>query len=83
MTPVIAEKSYARIPYAYSLPRLIEVQLQSFAWLQADGLKELFDEISPIESFNKRMRLYFPGDTPEASEFLSRSHRISSLAIFR
>jgi len=69
MTPVIAEKSYARIPYAYSLPRLIEVQLQSFAWLQADGLAELFDEISPIESFNKRMRLYFPGDTPEAREF--------------
>ena len=69
MTPVIAEKSFARSRYAYSLPRLIEVQLQSFAWLQADGLAELFDEISPIESFNKRMRLYFPGDTPEAREF--------------
>ena len=69
MAPAIAEKSYARIPYVYSLPRLIEVQLQSFAWLQAEGLAELFDEISPIESFNKRMRLYFPGDTPESREF--------------
>ena len=69
MTTSIPEKSYARIPYVYALPRLIEVQLESFAWLQQEGLAELFDEISPIESFNKRMRLYFPGDTAEAREF--------------
>ncbi len=69
MTTSLAEKSYARIPYMYPLPRLIEVQLESFSWLRKEGLAELFDEISPIESFNKRMRLYFPGDTPEASEF--------------
>ena len=69
MTPSIAEKSYARIPYVHPLPRLIEVQLNSFAWLKKDGLAELFDEISPIESFNKRMRLYFPSKTPESREF--------------
>ena len=69
MKTSLAEKSYARIPYMYPLPRLIEVQLESFSWLRKEGLAELFDEISPIESFNKRMRLYFPGDTPEASEF--------------
>ncbi|SVD53811.1 uncharacterized protein METZ01_LOCUS406665, partial [marine metagenome] len=63
------EKSYARISYNYSLPRLIEMQLDSFVWLQAEGLAELFDEISPIISFNGGMKLYFPGDTPESKDF--------------
>jgi len=62
-------KSYARIPDVYPLPTLIEVQLDSFAWFKAEGLAELFDEISPIESFNKGMRLYFPGNSPEAKEW--------------
>ncbi len=57
-------KSYARIPEIQSLPNLIEVQLDSFQWFIKDGLAELFDEISPIESFNKGMRLYFPGQQP-------------------
>jgi len=63
------EKSYARISYNYSLPRLIEMQLESFKWLQVEGLAELFDEISPIVSFNGGMKLYFPGDTPESKDF--------------
>lgn len=63
------EKSYARISYNYSLPRLIEMQLDSFDWLQAEGLAELFDEISPIVSFNGGMKLYFPGETPESKDF--------------
>ncbi|MBN2086483.1 MAG: DNA-directed RNA polymerase subunit beta, partial [Anaerolineales bacterium] len=62
-------KSYARIPDIFNLPTLIEVQLDSFAWFKKEGLAELFDEISPIESFNKGMRLYFPGDSPEAKQW--------------
>ena len=42
------------------LPDLIEVQLDSFLRLKAEGLVDLFDEISPIESYNKGMKLYFP-----------------------
>ncbi|MGA2111749.1 MAG: DNA-directed RNA polymerase subunit beta [Anaerolineales bacterium] len=68
MTPW-ERKSYARIPDVYPLPNLIEVQLDSFAWFKTEGLAELFDEISPIESFNKGMRLYFPGNSPEAKEW--------------
>ncbi|HUS83839.1 MAG TPA: DNA-directed RNA polymerase subunit beta, partial [Anaerolineales bacterium] len=33
------------------------------------GLSELFDEISPIISYNEGMKLFFPGNTPEAKEF--------------
>ncbi len=63
------EKSYARISYSYTLPRLIEMQLDSFQWLKNEGLAELFDEISPIVSFNGAMKLYFPSDSPESKEF--------------
>ncbi len=70
-------KTYARIRDVFELPRLIEVQLDSFRWFQTDGLQELFEEISPIVSFNKNLELHFgamPGsegfwfDTPKYSE---------------
>ena len=43
--------SYAQIPTVLDVPNLIRVQLDSFNWLKTDGLRELFDEISPIEDF--------------------------------
>ncbi len=52
-------KSYARTPNVVELPRLIEIQLHSFRWFQSDGLTELFEEISPIVSFNKNLELHF------------------------
>jgi DNA-directed RNA polymerase subunit beta len=51
------------------LPSLIEVQLESFRWFCENGLAELFDEISPIESFNHNLKLYLPGNSREAQEF--------------
>ena len=64
-----SEQWYSRIPDVYALPTLIEVQLDSFNWLMQEGLAELFDEISPIESYNGGMKLFFPGKSPEAKEF--------------
>ena len=52
-------KSYARTPTILELPRLTEVQLRSFDWFKTEGLRELFDEISPIVSFNKNLELHF------------------------
>ena len=62
-------KSYAQITNVCELPALIEVQLQSFEWFKTEGLRDLFDEISPIESFNGSLKLYFPGRMPEAKQF--------------
>lgn len=62
-------KSYARISSALSLPGLVEVQLQSYDWLCKEGLYDLFDEISPIDSFNGLLRLYFPGKKAEEAGF--------------
>jgi DNA-directed RNA polymerase subunit beta len=61
-------KNYARIPDALGLPSLIEVQLNSFRWFLEEGLAELFDEISPIESYNGNLKLYFPGKSKEAQQ---------------
>jgi DNA-directed RNA polymerase subunit beta len=61
-------KSYARIPDVYELPRLIEVQLDSFHWFQTEGLQELLEEISPIVSFNKNLELHF-GSEPGQEGF--------------
>ncbi len=64
-----AKKSYARIPVSFPLPNLIEVQLESFQRLKNEGLMDLFDEITPIESYNKELKLYFPSNTPESKEW--------------
>ncbi len=69
MASALPTKSYARIPVIFSMPDLIEVQLDSFLRLKKEGLADLFDEISPIESYNKGMKLFFPGRSPEAQQW--------------
>lgn len=69
MTSSLSRKNYARIPVMLNLPNLIEVQIDSFRRLKAEGLGDLFHEISPIESYNKGMKLYFPSRSPEAEEW--------------
>ena len=52
--------SYARITEKREIPDLIELQVRSFAWFVDKGLRELFDEISPIRDFtSKVMELQF------------------------
>src|ERR671923_1197772 len=65
----LPRKSYARIPVNIKLPNLIEVQLDSFERLKREGLGDLFHEVSPIESYNKGMKLYFPSRSPEAKQW--------------
>ncbi len=69
MSQTMRQKSYARVSDVHTLPTLIEVQLESFSWFKEHGLRELFDEISPIESFNRTLKLYFPSNTEESRQF--------------
>ena len=69
MSSSLPRKSYARIPINIKLPNLIEVQLDSFERLKREGLGDLFHEVSPIESYNKGMKLYFPSRGPEAKQW--------------
>jgi DNA-directed RNA polymerase subunit beta len=68
-------KSYARIPDVLKLPHLIEVQLDAYEWFQREGLRELFDEVSPIESFNGSLELHFPGLNEEINQKLGLDYR--------
>ncbi len=57
---VTPRRRYARIPEVLEIPNLIELQLSSFDWFVEKGLRELFDEISPIKDFTgKVMELHF------------------------
>jgi len=59
-SPAPVRKRYARIPEVLPVPNLIELQLESFQWFIGKGLRELFDEISPIKDFTgKVMELQF------------------------
>jgi DNA-directed RNA polymerase subunit beta len=60
-SPAMAvRKRYARIPEVLPIPNLIELQLDSFTWFVDKGLRDLFDEISPIKDFTgKVMELQF------------------------
>ncbi len=69
MASLFPQKNYARIPVKLDLPNLIEVQLDSFERLKKEGLGDLFHEISPIESYNKGMKLYFPSRGPESKQW--------------
>ncbi len=53
-------KSFARFPEVIEIPNLIRVQLDSFRWFQEEGLRKLFEEISPIRDYtNNRLELRF------------------------
>lgn len=69
MALALPTKSYSRISTQLDLPDLIEVQLSSFKRLKSEGLSDLFHEISPIESYNKGMKLYFPSRSPESEQW--------------
>ena len=69
MSSALTRKNYARINVDLHLPNLIQIQLDSFERLKKDGLGDLFHEVSPIESYNKGMKLYFPSRGPESQEW--------------
>ncbi|MBI4328567.1 MAG: DNA-directed RNA polymerase subunit beta [Chloroflexi bacterium] len=48
-TTSLPEKNYAKIPQSLDLPNLVQVQLDSYEWLKGPGLKDLFQEVSPIQ----------------------------------
>jgi DNA-directed RNA polymerase subunit beta len=51
--------SYSKINEVLELPDLIEVQKKSYQWFLNEGLKEVFDDISPIEDYTGNLILEF------------------------
>jgi len=54
-------RSYARINEVLDLPNLIEIQTNSYQWFLDEGLKEMFDDIMPIDDFQGKLSLEFVG----------------------
>ncbi|MDM5336017.1 DNA-directed RNA polymerase subunit beta [Fictibacillus enclensis] len=52
-------RSYARISEVLELPNLIEIQTASYQWFLDEGLREMFQDISPIEDFTGNLVLEF------------------------
>ena len=50
-------KSYSRINEVLEMPNLIEVQKDSYKWFIDEGLKEVFEDISPITDFSGNLVL--------------------------
>ncbi len=51
--------SYSRQKEALEMPNLIEVQKDSYQWFLDEGLREVFDDISPIEDYSGKLSLEF------------------------
>jgi len=52
-------RSYARISEVLELPNLIEIQTASYDWFLEEGMREMFQDISPIEDFTGNLSLEF------------------------
>ena len=80
-TVVPERKRYSRIPEVLPIPDLIELQRDSFRWFIDHGLRELFDEISPIQDFTgKVMELHFKAyefGEPKYSELECRTRDLT------
>ena len=77
-------KSFARIPEVVGVPDLIRIQHRSYRWFREEGLKELFEEISPIKDYTgNRLKLSFLSHKfgePEYSESACRERDLTYAA---
>ncbi len=80
-------KFFTDLKSAIPNPDLIEVQKDSYAWFFREGVKELFEEISPITDFTGRdLELYFEDyyiDEPKFDEVTCREKNITFEAPLR
>ena len=51
--------SYSKSNEVLEIPNLIAIQKDSYQWFLGDGLKEVFDDISPIVDFSGNLELRF------------------------
>jgi DNA-directed RNA polymerase subunit beta len=70
-SPVV--RSFAKHPEVIEVPNLVKVQLESFNWFKDEGLKRLFEEVSPIKDYTRnRLELHF-----EDYEFDEPKHTVA------
>ncbi|MBI2984978.1 MAG: DNA-directed RNA polymerase subunit beta [Candidatus Kerfeldbacteria bacterium] len=82
-----ARQVFTTLHEAIPLPNLIEIQKRSYDWFFRDGLRELFDEISPVKDFIGRdLELYFLDyylDEPKFDEVVAKGKNVTFEAALR
>lgn len=80
-------KFFTKVKNAIPLPNLIEIQTDSYNWFTKFGIKELFEEVSPITDFSGRnLELYFEDyylDEPRFDEVTCKKRNVSYEAPLR
>src|SRR5262249_57958228 len=49
----------AKSPAVLDVPNLVEIQRDSFKWFLREGIREVFEEVSPIKDFTGNLELHF------------------------
>ena len=55
----VVRRDYSKVSGTLELPNLVEIQTSSFDWFKNEGLREVFQEIYPIENYNGNITLEF------------------------
>jgi len=80
-------KAFSGVVDAMLMPDLIEIQKKSYDWLFKDGIRELFEEISPVKDFIGRdLELYFLDyylDEPKFEETMTKAKNLTFEAPLR
>ena len=50
-------RDYSKVSGTLELPNLVEIQTDSFDWFKKEGVKEVFEEIYPIQNYSGNIRL--------------------------
>ena len=69
VVPARHRVSFGKLEEVLPLPDLVAIQRTSFDWLLKEGLKEVLEEVSPIEDFTEQYQLYF-----RSHEFKEKKH---------
>ncbi len=85
--PTTERRYFTTTHETIEMPDLIEAQKTSYDWFMREGLKELFDEISPIQDFTGRdLELHFTDyylDEPRFDEVTAKSKNLTYEAALR
>ena len=52
-------RDYSKVSGKLELPKLVEIQTDSFKWFVEEGIKEVFEDIYPIQNYSGNIRLKF------------------------
>ncbi len=52
-------RNFSRIRNSYELKDLLEIQKKSYNWFITDGIKEVFEDLFPVENFSGTLSLEF------------------------